>query len=112
MLQTHFCIVTMKVFLVFVIVCKITAENIKSDDDIIQIQEENSAKLLGTNKDTLSDPSIHNHLGAFDKIRNSPGPLRQMFEPFQTIKDDGLQDSGTFLPATIIYFDIDEIPET
>ena len=104
MLQTHFCIVTMKVFLVFVIVCKITAENIKSDDSIIQIRKENSAKSLGSNKDTLSDRSIYNHLGAFDKIRNSRGPLRQMFEPFETIKDDRFQDSGTFLPVTIIGF--------
>ena len=104
MFQTHFCIVTMKIFLIFVIVCKITAENIKSDDSIIQIQKENSAKLLGINKDSLSDPSIYKHLGGFDKIRNSRGPLRQMFEPFETIKDDRLQDSGTFLPAVIIGF--------
>ena len=104
MLRTHFCIGTMKAFFIFVIVCEITAENIKSDDSIIQIQKENSAKLLSINKDTLSDPGIYNHLGAFDKIRNSPGPLRQMFEPFQTIKDDRFQDSGTFLPATIIGF--------
>ena len=104
MFQTHFCIVTMKIFLIFVIVCKITAENIKSDDSIIQIQKENSAKLLSINKDTLFDPGIYNHLGAFDKIRNSRGPLRQMFQPFETIKDDGLQDSGTFLPAAIIGF--------
>ena len=102
MLPTHLCIVAMKVFLIFVIVCKIAAENIKSDDSIIQIQKENSAKLLGINKDTLSDPSIYNHLGGFDRIRNSRGPFRQMFEPFETIKDDRLQDSGTFLPAAII----------
>ena len=104
MLPTHLCIVAMKVFLIFVFVCKIAAANIKSDDSIIQIQKENSAKLLGINKDTLSDPSIYNHLGGFDKIRNSRGPLRQMFEPFETIKDDRLRDSGTFLPAAIIGF--------
>ena len=96
MLKTHFCIVIMEVFLIFVIVCKIVAENVKSDDNIIQKQKENSAKLLGINKDTLSDPGIDNYLGAFDKIRNSRGPLRQMFEPFETTKDDILQDSGTF----------------
>ena len=104
MLPTHLCIVAIKVFLIFVIVCKIAAENIKSDDSIIQIQKENSAKLLGINKDTLSDPSIYDDLGGFDKIRNSRGPLRQMFEPFETIKDDRLQDSGTFIPARIIGF--------
>ena len=104
MFPTHLRIVAMKVFLIFVIVCKIAAENIKSDDSIIQIQKEHSAELLGINKDTLSDPSIYNHLGGFDKIRNSRGPLRQMFEPFETIKDDRLQDSGTFLPAAIIGF--------
>ena len=104
MLQARFCIVNMKVFLIFVIVCNISAENIKSYDNIIQIQKENSAKLLDINKDTLSDPSIYNHLGGFGKIRNSRGPLRQMFEPFETIKDDRLQDSGTFLPAVIIGF--------
>ena len=104
MFQTHFCIVTMKIFLIFVIVCKITAENMKNDDSIIQIQKENSAKSLGINKDTLSDHSIYNHLGAFDEMRNPRGPLRQMFEPFETIKDDRFQDSGTFLPATIIGF--------
>ena len=104
MFPTHLRIVAMKVFLIFVIVCKIAAENIKSDDSIIQIQKENSAKLLGINKDTLSDPSIYNHLGAFDKVRNSRGPLRQMFEPFDAMKDDILQDSGTFLPITIVGF--------
>ena len=104
MLPTHLCIVAMKVFLIFVIVCKIAAENIKSDDSIIQIQKEHSAKSLGINKDTLSDPSIYDDLGGFDKIRNSRGPLRQMFEPIETIKDDKLQDSGIFLPATIIGF--------
>jgi len=94
----------MKVFLIFLIVCKIAAENIKSDDNIIQIQKENSAKLLGINKDTLSDTSIYNYLGASDKTRNSRGPFRQMFEPFETIKDDKLHDSGTFLPVTIVGF--------
>ena len=104
MFPTYLRIVAMKVFLIFVIVCKIAAQNIKSDDSIIQMQKENSAKLLGINKDTLSDPSIYNHLGGFDRIRNSRGPFRQMFEPFETIKDDRLQDSGTFLPAAIIGF--------
>ena len=104
MLRTHFCIGTVKAFFIFVIVCEITAENIKIDDNIIEIQKENSAKSLGINKDTLSDHSIYKHLGAFDEMRNSRGPLRQMFEPFETIKDDRFQDSGTFLPATIIGF--------
>ena len=106
MLQAHFRIITMKVFLIFVIVCKIVAENIKSDDNIIEIQKESSAKSLGINKDTLSGPSIYNQLGAFDKIRNSRGPLRQMFEPFETIEDDKLQNSGTFLPSNnrLLYF--------
>ena len=106
MLRTHFCIGTMKAFFIFVIVCEITAENIKSDDNIIEIQKENSAKSLGINKNTLSGPSIYNHLGAFDKIRNSRGPLRQMFEPFETIEDDKLQNSGTFLPSNnrLLYF--------